>query len=130
MTPGFGIPAGTTHGRLLVAQQGGTLAATPREGGTMTAEVWTSDLTDVDGVLRPRALAGVRLYECAMSGTAATSPGTYNPQNPFPAPVPPPPSNPPSSPPSAPPSPDPVTPAPPAPALEPSAPAASAPPVG
>lgn len=130
ISPAFGIPAGTTHGRLIVAQQGGTLTATPREGGIMTADVWTSDITDIDGVLRPRAMAGVRLYECAMSGTAATSPGNYNPQNPSP-PASPQPSQPPPAPPS--PSPSPSAPPPPAPSAPPAespAPSASAPPAG
>ncbi|MFT4284049.1 MAG: hypothetical protein QM598_04375, partial [Protaetiibacter sp.] len=106
ISPGFGIPAGTTHGRLIVAQNGGFLAAAPRDGGVMTAEIWAADVTDLDGVLRPRAIVGVRLYECAMSGPGATAPGTYNPWTPtLPSPAP-------SPQPSTPPPPAPAPPAP------------------
>jgi hypothetical protein len=66
-TPGFGIPAGTTHGKLLVKQNASFLSAVPKSGGIMAASIEAWGDTDVTGTFRPKSMVLLRLYECGAS---------------------------------------------------------------
>src|SRR5690606_7399060 len=61
-TPAFGIPAGTTHGKLLVKQNAAFLSAVPKDGGIMTADIAAAGDTDITGTFRPNSTVLLRLY--------------------------------------------------------------------
>jgi hypothetical protein len=111
-TPAFGIPAGTTHGKLLVKQNAAFLSAVPKDGGIMTADIAAAGDTDITGTFRPNSTVLLRLYECGASNTDSYfSPPPQDPPHPQPSPRPPPtPTDPmPSPSPTGSPSPEPPT---------------------
>jgi hypothetical protein len=88
-TPAFGIPAGTTHGKLLVKQNAAFLSAVPKDGGIMTADIAAAGDTDITGTFRPNSTVLLRLYECGASTTDSYfSPPPPNEPDPQPAPSP------------------------------------------
>jgi hypothetical protein len=88
-TPAFGIPAGTTHGKLLVKQNAAFLSAVPKDGGIMTADIAAAGDTDITGTFRPNSTVLLRLYECGASITDSYfSPPPQEQPDPQPAPSP------------------------------------------
>lgn len=69
MTPAFGIPEGTTHGKLLVKQNAQFLSGVPSAGGIMAADIAAAGDTDITGTFRPNSTVLLRLYECGASNS-------------------------------------------------------------